>query len=108
MRKLVIVQRFLIDLIPVLTDFPQKRPQFAGQLAMEFGCGGKPLRYKFRRRSWRKLALRILFRREYLHQKARQRSVQCGERRCRFAVAARTLDDMNSRSHGRGASSDGG
>lgn len=63
MRKLVIVQRFLIDLIPVLTDFPQQRPQFAGQLAMEFGCSGKPLRDKFRRRSWRKLALRILFRR---------------------------------------------
>ena len=39
----MIVQRLLVDLIPVLADLAQKRPEFAGQLAMKFRCPGKPL-----------------------------------------------------------------
>ena len=39
----MIVQCFLIDLIPVLADLPQKRPEFGSQMAMKFGCISKPL-----------------------------------------------------------------
>lgn len=103
----MIVQRLVIDLIPVLADLAQNRPEFAGQLAMEFGRVGKPQRYKIRCRGWRILALRILLRREYCRQEASQRAVQCGEGRRRFAGAAGALQDVDCRSHSGGASSAG-
>ena len=87
-RELMIVERFVIDLSTVTTDFAQERPELASQVTVKFRCCDESPRNEFTNRSGWIGAVRILSRREHFREEAGQAAVERRKRGIRNDVAA--------------------